>query len=337
MRHQRLKKQFTLSLVMAAVLMTIFIGTTVCRNDLADNITHPPGTPPCGDESPEMPSADGFGVSSPFAVILPVMVFICILTGFFSGNGLINGPEKAVRPPDRPDRTARRVPVTNAHPPNPALQCALSQTRMYEAITPLLEEIVMLAKHSAAHAAETDAVMGRAHESVTEATGTLVELTVAFGDISAISEKISAIVRTIEEIAFQTNILALNASIEAARAGNAGAGFGVVADEVRALAMRTTRAAEDTSQLIGNAIGRIGEGEALVARANDNFASVSRSTLETGKRISEITQSAGAQAQKTGQLGRRIAAAVRGCRQHASASPPPETKRTGISGRAGVR
>jgi len=79
-------------------------------------------------------------------------------------------------------------------------------------------------------------------------------------EINTSSEKISKIIRVIDEIAFQTNMLALNAAVEAARAGEAGMGFAVVADEVPNLAHRSAQVARDTASLIEDSIGRTGEG-----------------------------------------------------------------------------
>ena len=109
---------------------------------------------------------------------------------------------------------------------------------------------------------QTSAVRcGSAGELVAKATGYAAEADAKMGqlmeatrNIDASSSRIVTITKTIEDIAFQTNILALNASVEAARAGTAGKGFSVVAEEVRSLASRSAQAAQNTNTLVARSI-----------------------------------------------------------------------------------
>src|SRR5262249_45835813 len=82
----------------------------------------------------------------------------------------------------------------------------------------------------------------------------------AMRETSESARQTAKIVKTIDEIAFQTNLLALNAAVEAARAGDAGRGFAIVADEVRALALRCAEAARNTAALIDDTVNRVETG-----------------------------------------------------------------------------
>lgn len=114
------------------------------------------------------------------------------------------------------------------------------------------------------------------------------ELLNAIAHIRSTSEKIQEINGTIGDIAFQTNILALNASIEAARAGAAGKGFAVVAEEVRNLAGKSAEAAERTTALINESAHAVENGNLLADDTAETLRKVLSQTEEVSRIIAEI-------------------------------------------------
>ncbi|MCL1862558.1 MAG: methyl-accepting chemotaxis protein [Defluviitaleaceae bacterium] len=148
---------------------------------------------------------------------------------------------------------------------------ALEQTNAIQDLNNSINNINTHTQESstnAKHAANLTDLSKKSAESGNEEMTALLD---AINGIAVSSEKISKIVKTIQDIAFQTNLLALNAAVEASRAGEHGKGFAVVAEEVRALAEKSRLAAEDTTGLINESMERVQEG---TSRANQTAESL---------------------------------------------------------------
>jgi ABC-type transporter Mla subunit MlaD len=183
---------------------------------------------------------------------------------------------------------------------------ASEQAASIEETSSSLEEMASMTKQNADNASTADKLMKESKQMVERANGSMTELTQSMEDISKASDETSKIIKTIDEIAFQTNLLALNAAVEAARAGEAGAGFAVVANEVRNLAMRAAEAAKNTSGLIEGTVKKVKEGSELVERTNTAFAEVSKSASKVAGLVAEIAAASSEQAQGIDQINKAV-------------------------------
>ncbi|MCE5266214.1 MAG: methyl-accepting chemotaxis protein [Deltaproteobacteria bacterium] len=184
---------------------------------------------------------------------------------------------------------------------------ASEQASAIEETSSSLEEMSSMTKQNAGSAGQADGLMKQTNLVIQKANEGMQSLTQSMTEITAASEETSKIIKTIDEIAFQTNLLALNAAVEAARAGEAGAGFAVVAEEVRNLAIRAAEAAKNTSGLIEGTVGKIKAGSALVVKTNEAFAEVSTNASKVGELVGEISAASQEQSQGIDQINKAVA------------------------------
>jgi methyl-accepting chemotaxis protein/methyl-accepting chemotaxis protein-1 (serine sensor receptor) len=153
-------------------------------------------------------------------------------------------------------------------------QGASEQAASLEETSAAMSEMASMATGNATHAAEAAEWSATAEGAVGDANSALGDMVSSMESIRESGQKVSKILRTVDEIAFQTNILALNAAVEAARAGEAGMGFAVVADEVRSLAQRSAEAARNTASLIEESLAATRAGEERVLRVGSAITAV---------------------------------------------------------------
>lgn len=181
------------------------------------------------------------------------------------------------------------------------------------------EEINSMARKNTENTRAAAELAGRLKAAFSQTNRLLDDTVGAMQELTGSSEKISKIIKVIDEIAFQTNILALNAAVEAARAGEAGMGFAVVADEVRNLAQRSAQAARDTSSLIEDSIARSRDGKAKV----DGVAAAIRAIAADSNQIQVLVDEVNVASQEQSRGIEQVAKAVtqmEGLTQRAAAS-----------------
>jgi methyl-accepting chemotaxis protein len=185
-------------------------------------------------------------------------------------------------------------------------QGATEQAASLEETSASMEEMASMTRRNAENSAQAATMMAETERLVQGANGALGDMVTSMAAIKESSDKVSKIIKTIDEIAFQTNILALNAAVEAARAGEAGLGFAVVADEVRALAQRSAQAAKDTAGLIEESIHKSNEGNQKVHQVSDAIESITRSTVQVKELVDDVSQASRQQAQGIDQVSKAI-------------------------------
>ena len=159
---------------------------------------------------------------------------------------------------------------------------ASEQASSLEETSSALEQMAAMTRTNAENSKQANELASQARTAAAEGDRTAAHLGEAMTAINSTSEKISKIIKVIEEIAFQTNLLALNAAVEAARAGEHGKGFAVVAEEVRNLAQRAAGAAKETTTMIEESVNKAREGNQVAGQ-------VAKALSDIGENVGKVT------------------------------------------------
>jgi methyl-accepting chemotaxis protein len=171
-----------------------------------------------------------------------------------------------------------------------------------EQIAASMHEVSDQTKQNAASAGQARDLAQSASKAATDGQKEMHQMTEAMERITQNSSEIQRVIKVIDDIAFQTNLLALNAAVEAARAGQHGKGFAVVAEEVRNLASRSAKAAQETSELISKSGHEIERGGEVATRTAETLNTIVEQVKQTTDIVAGIAIASNEQAHAVSQI-----------------------------------
>jgi len=183
---------------------------------------------------------------------------------------------------------------------------ASEQAASLEETSASLEEMASMTKRNAESATQAKELSNQTRAAADSGAADMTEMKSAMDAIKASGDDISKIIKTIDEIAFQTNILALNAAVEAARAGEAGAGFAVVAEEVRNLAQRSAQSAKETAGKIEDSVKKSEHGVRISDKVAKSLAEIVEKARKMDALVAEIATASNEQTQGIDQVNTAV-------------------------------
>nr|WP_320049885.1 methyl-accepting chemotaxis protein [uncultured Desulfuromonas sp.] len=211
---------------------------------------------------------------------------------------------------------------------------ATQQAESLQQITSSMAEMASQTRSNADSAKTASDLSKSAHQAANDGMNQMSAMNEAMDDINESGKNIANIIKVIDEIAFQTNLLALNAAVEAARAGQHGKGFAVVAEEVRNLAARSAKAAQETSTLIENSVSKAHHGQEVAEKTSEALTEIVNRIEKVTGLVGEIAHASQEQAAGIDQINQGLTQIDRVTQQNTASSEESAAASDELSGQA---
>ena len=185
-------------------------------------------------------------------------------------------------------------------------QGATEQASSLEEIASSMQQISSQTKQNEENAKIASSLAVNTRDNAEKGATQMDELQLSMSGIKESSDEIKKVIKVIDDIAFQTNLLAINAAVEAARAGVHGKGFAVVASEVRNLAQKSAKAAQETTELIEGSAKQVEEGSRITDETSESLNDIVKSVVKVSDLVEEISAASTEQKQGVDQANSGI-------------------------------
>ncbi len=213
-------------------------------------------------------------------------------------------------------------------------QGATESASSLEQVTASMNQMAGQVKTNAENANAANLLSNESQQAAIKGNAQMTEMVSAMGEINQAGQDISKIIKVIDEIAFQTNLLALNAAVEAARAGQHGKGFAVVAEEVRNLAARSAKAAEETAELIEGSVALTDKGNQMAQQTAMALKEIMEGTNKVNDLLEEIAVASSEQTQGISQVTTGLAQIDQVTQQNTASAEESAAAAEELSGQA---